>query len=275
MMAAGIAAIVAGNDQRRGGNVAHDSSTLLMDMGRDVAEVFSQAPNAVMRFDENGWLGLTGEVGSPDFNFAVVTRHASASSVDSYIGEIRERGLDAILLVDQDAPDLEAAAERLGLPNVGAVPVMVWDDGPVPVPSSTFRVRLAGADDVSTTNALLADAFSFDEEVVQRLLPPSVVDGGLDIWIVEDDGEAIGTGAFIHRGGHVGVYNMATPEKSQRRGVGRAVLDTAMAHYLAAGATTFTLEATEAGLHLYDQAGFVTVATPSVFLTAPSTQFPG
>jgi hypothetical protein len=41
------------------------------------------------------------------------------------------------------------------------------------------------------------------------------------------------------------------------------------------GATTFTLEATEAGFHLYEQVGFVTAATPPVYVAGASTQFPG
>ncbi len=185
-----------------------------------------------------------------------------------------DRGLDAILIVEQDAPELEASAESLGLAKVGAVPVMVWENQPPPVANSRYKVRMADEADVPITNALVASAFSLDEEKVQRALPPSVVKSGADIWVVEDEGEAIGTGMFVRRGSHVGVYCMATPERSQRRGVGRAVLETGIAHYLERGAKTFTLKASEAGFHLYEQAGFVTVATPSVFVTAASTQFP-
>jgi len=38
--------------------------------------------------------------------------------------------------------------------------------------------------------------------------------------------------------------------------------------------TTFTLEATAAGVHLCEQVGFETVAQPSVFVIGSSTQFP-
>jgi GNAT superfamily N-acetyltransferase len=255
--------------------MTHESSALLMNCGRDVEAIFQGGPNAVVRVDSHGWLGLTGEVGCADLNMAAVVQGASPALVADYVGEIRDRGLEAILIVEQDAPELEAAAEGLGLPNVGAVPVMLWENQPTPIPSGRFKVRMAEEADVPVTNELVASAFSLDEAKVQRAVPPSVVKSGADIWMVEDEGEAIGTGMFVRRGDHVGIYCMATPERSQRRGVGRAVLETAIAHYLERGANVFTLEATEAGLHLYEQVGFVTVATPSVFVTAPSTQFPG
>ena len=254
--------------------MTHEGSALLMNCGRDLEAVFRGGPNAVVRIDAHGWLGLTGEAGCADLNMAAVVHGASPALVGDYIGEIRDRGLEAILIVEQDSPELETAAEGLGLPKVGAVPVMLWQNQPAPVPNGRFKVRMADEADVPTTNQLVASAFSLDEEKVQRALPPSLVKSGADIWIVEDEGEMLGTGMFVRRGDHVGIYCMATPERSQRRGVGRAVLDTAIAHYLEHGAKVFTLEATEAGFHLYEQVGFVTVATPSVFVTAPSTQFP-
>ena len=96
---------------------------------------------------------------------------------------------------------------------------------------------------------------------------------GLDVWLAEDETGPVGCGMFVPRGGHVGIYTMSTPESHQRRGIGRAVLDAGMAHYLDQGPTTFTLEATEAGFHLYEQVGFEVVGMPSVYVIGMSTQF--
>ena len=52
-------------------------------------------------------------------------------------------------------------------------------------------------------------------------------------------------------------------------------IESAMAQNHADGVTTFTLEATEAGYHLYEQVGYATVAAPTVMLVGESTQFPG
>jgi ribosomal protein S18 acetylase RimI-like enzyme len=253
----------------------HDSSALLMRCGHDVEKIFGQSPRASVHVNDHGWLGLTGERGSADLNMAAVIRSAPTSLVEDYVRTIRDLGLDAILIVDVDAPDLVAAAEGLGLQAVGAVPVMVWENQPVPMSSSGYTVRVATKDDIPVICCLVASAFSLDEDMVKRALPASVLDAGAEIWLVEDGDEPLGTGTFVPTDDHVGVYSMATPERSQRRGVGRAVLDTAIAHYVKQGAKTFTLEATEAGFHLYEQVGFVTAATPTVFVIGASTQFPG
>jgi len=46
-----------------------------------------------------------------------------------------------------------------------------------------------------------------------------------------------------------------------------------MRHYLHLNGTTFTLEATAAGVPLYEQVGFKTGAQPSVFVIGTATQF--
>jgi ribosomal protein S18 acetylase RimI-like enzyme len=108
---------------------------------------------------------------------------------------------------------------------------------------------------------------------VQRSMPPSLVSSGADVWIVEAEGTIAGSGTFVRSGGHVGIYSMATRPQFQRQGIGRAVLDAAMRYYLDDDVTTFTLEATAAGVRLYEQVGFKTVAQPSVFVIGSSTQF--
>jgi GNAT superfamily N-acetyltransferase len=152
---------------------------------------------------------------------------------------------------------------------------MVWNDGPPLRASETFEVRPATADEHDEVCRLVAAGFSLDEAAVLRALPRGAYGEGVEAWVACRDGELLGTGSLIRTGDHVGVYMMATPERNQRQGVGRAVLETAMAHHLEHGATTFTLEATEAGFHLYEQLGYRTIATPTVLLKGASTQFPG
>lgn len=256
--------------------MGHDLTTLLMRCGGDVERIFGAAPSAVCQVEDDGWLGLSGEKGSADFNMCFVARTASPALVERYVKEITSRDLAAIMIVDDDAPDLSDTAAALGWTAVGGVPVMVWEDGPALAPSDRFDVRVATEADHGTVCGLIADAFSFDPALVRRAVPPAVFSQeGVEAWLVERDGEAVGTGTLIRTGDHVGVYSMGTPERNQRQGIGRAVLETAMAHHAASGAKTFTLEATEAGFHLYEQLGYQTVGTPAVFVAGESTQFPG
>jgi ribosomal protein S18 acetylase RimI-like enzyme len=98
---------------------------------------------------------------------------------------------------------------------------------------------------------------------------------GNDLWLAEDESGAVGCGIFVHSGNHVGIYTMSTPPEQQRRGIGRAILDTVMAHYQNQGVERFTLGATEKGYPLYERTGFKVITRPHVYVIGASTQFPG
>jgi N-acetylglutamate synthase-like GNAT family acetyltransferase len=253
----------------------HDLTALLMQCGRDVEQVFGRAPKARCEVGEHGWLGLSGEAGTADLNMCFIARTATAAVVERYAKEIADGGVAAIMIVDDEAPQLVEAATALGWTAVGGVPVMIWENGPDLRASDRYTVRIATEDEHEDVCRLAAQGFSLDEETVLRAAPKGVFSGNVEAWVAEADGELLGTGALVRSGDHAGVYMMATPAWNQRKGVGRAVLETAMAHHLASGATTFTLEATEAGFHLYEQLGYQTVATPTVLINGESTQFPG
>jgi GNAT superfamily N-acetyltransferase len=252
----------------------HDGSSLLMRTGRDAAILLGSTSQALCRMDEHGWLALSGEA-SADLNMVFVSRACPREDLGRYVDEVEARHVDAILMVDEGAPQLVEAAEARGLLAAGRVPVMAWQGTSLPGPDARNHVvRLAAENDINDVNAAMAEAFALDEAAVQRSMPPSLVSAGADVWIVEDGGTIAGSGTFIRSGDHVGIYCMATRPQFQRQGIGRAVLDAAMRHYLGEGVTTFTLEATAAGVRLYEQVGFETVAQPSVFVIGSSTQFP-
>ena len=243
-----------------------------MGFGRDVATFLSASSAAgLIRIDAHGWLGLSGEPGCADLNMAGVVGSASPAVVDGYVDAVEERGLDAILFVGDDAPHLVNAALARGLTAAGAVPMMVWRRDAL-ISTGARRARQVTEDEIPAVNTVVADAFSLAEDAVQRTMPPSLLAAGADVWIVEEDGAIAGSGTFVRSGDHVAIYCMATGAAFQRRGIGRALLETAMGHYLEQGVTTFTLEATAAGLRLYEQIGFETVALAPAFVIGVSTQ---
>lgn len=250
------------------------SRSLLMQAGHDGAVMFGCAPGAHFRTDEHGWLVLTTARGA-DFNMAAVLRAAPTSVLDAYVDEIERRGLEAVVFVDEEAPHLAEAARARGLVGVGRVPVMEWRGSRLEPVGATHEVRRGEERDVPGVNAAMADAFSLDETSLARVQPPAVVCSGTDLWLVELDGTVAGSCFFVRTGRHVGVYSMATRKAYQRRGIGRAILETAMQHYLDEGVTSFTLEATAAGLPLYERVGFRTEAEPEAFVAGVSEQFPG
>jgi len=151
--------------------------------------------------------------------------------------------------------------------------MMVWRRDALDVSTGARRARQVTENEIPAVNAVVAGAFSLDEDAVQRTMPPSMLAAGADVWVVEEGGTIAGSGTFVRSGDHVAIYCMATGAAFQRRGIGRAVLETAMGHYLEQGVTAFTLEATAAGLRLYEQIGFETVALAPAFVIGVSTQF--
>ena len=252
-----------------------DTNTVLRNVARDFEVMLSGGKNSFVRIDDDGWLGLSGEEECADLNMAAVFRSGTPGLLEEYVREIEARKLQAIVLVKAEAPELERAALELGMTHAGSVPVMVWEGKPAPAVGAPYKVSLGDEGDLPIALRLASAAFAIDEDKARRAIPSSALARGLDVWLVEDETGPVGCGMFVARDDHVGIYTMSTPASHQRRGIGRAVLGAGMAHYLDQGATTFTLEATEAGFHLYEQVGFEVVGTPSVYVIGMSTQFSG
>jgi GNAT superfamily N-acetyltransferase len=243
-------------------------------MGHDLAAVVRHAPGKYVAFDDCGWIGLSGEKNLADLNMALVVQGAPVKLLNEYLSEIRSRDLSAVLIVDPSDENLCKAAKDRGLAAAGTVPVMVRKAAPITPTPRPFTVRKATRDDVATANDLTAEAFSLDASQVQRVFPPDYLSDTVETWLVEDGATPIGCGTCVRSGNTVGIYSMSTPSRHQKRGIGRAVLEHAMHHYQNLDVTTFTLEATAAGLHLYEQVGFRTVMEAPVFVIGTSTQFP-
>jgi GNAT superfamily N-acetyltransferase len=248
----------------------------LMTTGLQVVDCFGRAPRARARFDQGGWLALTGEA-SADLNMGcVLDGPAAAALLDSYVAEID--GLRTIILLENPSPELLEQATRAGAAHLGEVPTMVWqrtvvERGPVDL---KLDVRPASTDlEVDAAIALVSEAFSLDLDMCRRVIGPMRHSPIATIWLGEKGGEVVGAGLTLATGEIVGVYCMATPERHQRQGIGRAVLAGLMTHHLTqgAGTTRFLLGATEAGLHLYEQMHYEVVATPAALVFGSSSQF--
>lgn len=250
------------------------SSELIMQMSDEVVRVFEHGPKAACRMLAHGGIALSGEAAA-DLNMAFLTRKASRDELDEALAAVRACGVDALLVVEEGADVVRGWATEAGLTEVGQAPLM-QHDGAGLTSATRFRVRIAEPHETAIGNRLAAAAFSLDEAACMSALPDAVMAvEGNDLWLVEEEGKPLGSGVFIRTGDHVGIYTMSTPLENQRRGVGMAVLNTAMAHYRDRGVTLFTLAATEKGYPLYERVGFKVVSQPHVFVIGVSTQFPG
>lgn len=249
------------------------SSAMLSQTGADIVRHFEHGANSDCRKLSHGCIALSGEPAA-DLNMVFLTSGSTRADLDDALGTVKEKAVDALLIVEEGANDIRIWASEAGLTEVGQMPLMERRFAEV-TPASNFEVRIAAPSEVDVCNRLSAAAFSLDEVACNDSLPSDAfgVEGN-DLWIAEDNGQAVGCGIFIRTDDHVGIYSMATPPEHQRRGVGRAILEAAMFHYQSKGVERFTLGATEKGYSLYERAGFEVVTRPHIFVIGASRQFP-
>ncbi|MDB5668975.1 MAG: acetyltransferase family [Alphaproteobacteria bacterium] len=248
-------------------------AAMLMQSGADATRLFGYGDRAECRLLANGAIALSGEPAA-DLNMIFLTGDASREEFAESLEAVRLKGVDAILVVQEGADAVRAWAGEAGLQEVGQMPLMEHDDEAGP--ASDLTVRLGSAKEMDEAMRVAAAAFELDEAACLGAMPPAFIEReGNDLWLAEEDGKQIGVGIFIRTGEHVGVYTMATPPAQQRRGIGGAILNCAMAHYRERGAKRFTLGATEKGFPLYERVGFKVMAMPHVYVIGASTQFGG
>ncbi|GEM_PF-3170681 len=250
------------------------ASRQVEELGRDMGRYFGLSPKLVCRTLPHGAIVLSG-FPTADLNYVVLTSDAQAAELQEALEAASVAEVNAILIIEETAEQICRLAEEAGAAKVGQMPLMRRAAAPVSLASGPVA-RLARPEDIDSANRAMADAFSLELAEVEACVPAAHYAGeSVDLWIVEEDREVAGCGAFIREGDRVGIYAMATAPDHRRKGVGTAVLAHAMAHYQDAGVSCFTLGATEQGFPLYEKAGFAVSSQPFVFVIGHSTQFPG
>lgn len=180
-----------------------------------------------------------------------LTSAATRHEFDDALTTAKNKGVGTILVVEEDAEEVRRMASDAGLTEVGQMPIMERGASPLR-PSDKYVVRLATPGETQVGTRLAASAFSLDDAICDAAIPSAAMEQeGNELWIAEENGMPVGSGMFVRSGDHVGIYTMATPPANQRRGIGKAILESAMAHYQDLGVTRFTLGATEEGFPLY------------------------
>ncbi len=247
-------------------------------MGLQVTDAFGRSPSARARIDEGGWLALTGEA-SADMNMgAVLDTDQAGELLEIYCDELGQ--LPAVVMLEHATDALVAQANSRGAKAVGEVPIMVWHGDTVPHFDVDESIEVGPTLAPGETNAaigVIAEAFSLDPAMCRRALGAMAGNPITRFWIGEREGEIVGAAMTLITGGIVGIYCMATPERLQHQGIGRAVLCTLMTQHAQSATSTapvrFLLGATPAGRHLYDEVEFEVVASPAALAFGVSTQF--
>ena len=222
-----------------------------------------------------GVAALSG-VSAPGLNVTLAWDGSTAEDLDRLVDYVRLRGLSANHMLSVRAGEtLGRHAAARHLVPAGATPILTLSAADCPG-------RASGGYEVSRATTwpevrdeaapLVGEAFAIPREAMVRLVSPRAVEGiGLDVFLARRAGAALSTVYTTSHGGAVGIWNMATPQRYQRQGAGRAALEGALAYHAARGAAFFFLGATPAGLPLYRHVGFrmATALTAWTFAPAP------
>ena len=186
--------------------------------------------------------------------------------------EVENLGLPfGVLYRAAKAPDLEAAAQRLGLTAVEHIPAMVMaanelrDRG-----AAGIRiVRVRRSEDLDSALSVMAAGFEVPAALLQAVYTPAIAEvPGVSIYLGSVDGEPVSTAVALARDGGVGIFNVATPPSLRGRGYGAAVTARAAEDGFATGANVAWLQSSELGEPVYRRMGFRQVDT-HVLLTRP------
>jgi N-acetylglutamate synthase len=209
--------------------LAQSSSEMLMQTAADIVGFFEHGLRSDCRMLPHGGIALSGAPAA-DLNMVFLTKGASDDEREQALKAVEAQAVDTILILEEGAEELREWAAKKELSEVGQMPMMERE-ARKSSPSTALNVRIAAPDEIEIGNRLAASAFALDEGACKLALTREAVKvEGNDLWLAEDDTGPVGCGIFIRSGDHVGIYTMSTPPEQQRRGIGRAILDTAMAY---------------------------------------------
>jgi len=207
-----------------------------------------------------GWFASLSNTPTGELNVCGLTARASRQSADE---------LAAILGADQPAIVFTSgalpAAAREPLLGAGfelaetAEPLMRCGRPPAAA-AAPFRVaRATRESDVELAIDVTAEAHRVDRSLLAASIGVGATDGGREVWLAWAGDEAVSALWLAREGGTVGVMEMMTPERHQRRGAGRCLLTSALTATWDASIDEAVLLATPAGRRLYESVGFVAV----------------
>ena len=214
------------------------------------------------------------------FNQVVVEGDgATPTALAAGIRVMRERGSPFVVNLRVGADDAFAAVAReLGLVPLSERP---WMPGMAMHPVSSesavgkpgFEIKQA-SDAAGIEDHIRTAAAGFDiaEELIRAIVVPGLL--GRDdvaVYVGYTDGDPVATGLGFRTGSTIGVYNIATIERSRGRGYGAAMTQRVVADGVAAGCDVAILQSSEMGFPIYGRLGFRTVVEYMGYVEPPAT----
>jgi GNAT superfamily N-acetyltransferase len=239
--------------------------------GEGTAAIFRDGPGFEATSAPGHWAVISGEPGALFNWLAIHTAHPdNEARLRTGVAAFRARRLPAVVVIAEAlASGLAPVAQELELESPHPMPLMLLRPNrpPTRLGSSGLVVeRVRDVIGLRASSDLLGAAFAESPESFARCSGPSrLAEPAMSIYLAWAGAEALST-CWIWRDGPLAdVVAMATSPAHQRRGAGRAVLTHALSDHAATGATAASLTASSAGRPLYEQLGFRTVDTATVW----------
>ena len=205
-----------------------------------------------------GWFAALSHERSGELNVCGLTPQATDVSAEALL-DAMPSDLPAVVFVSSYAdPGAGAQLELNGFDTVSVTePLMRLTCRPQPAPTP-FRIELAtDAAAIDVGLALTAEAHHVGREMLENTIRHASSRGSARIWLAWDGDEPVSVVWIGRTNRWIGVMEMMTPERHQRRGAGRALLTHALAEEWSTATELAVLVATPAGRRLYESIGFV------------------
>ena len=245
------------------GSASHEFAVAsrVWDAYQAVGSVFFGAGERASVHRRSTWFALLSGEEEAELNVCGLLPGATAASAAELTSAIDAVGVPAIVFVSEFADPTAGdhlAAEGYETAEVEE-PLMRSDRPPSPI-ESDFAVRpAADAAEIAIAVALTSEAHAVRRELLERTFAMAAEDPLVRVWLAFDAGEPVSVAWLARRGEALGVKEMMTPPRHQRRGAGRAVLVAALAAEWMPQTRFSYLLATPAGRRLYESIGYTAV----------------
>jgi GNAT superfamily N-acetyltransferase len=207
------------------------------------------------------WFALLSGEEEAELNVCGLLPGATAASAAELTSLIDAVSLPAIIFVSEFADRATGdhlAAEGYETAEVEE-PLMRSNRPPSPIESGFTARPAADAADIAAAIALTSEAHAVGRELLERTFATATKDPLVRVWLAFDGEEPVSVAWLARHGEALGVKEMMTPPRHQRRGAGRAVLVAALAAEWTPETLFSYLIATPAGRRLYESIGYTAV----------------
>lgn len=241
------------------------------------------APNATVHDAADVFYSLT-SVAFPVFN-SVLRARLSAAEAETTIASLRaaarERNVPLLWWVGPGSSpsDLGRRLVARGFAHASTLPGMSADLDALAEPEpGTPELTIARVTDASTARLwakLLCDGFAMPQFAGDALYDFTLATGfsheaPLRNYVAWWNGMPVATSSLFTAAGVAGIYNVATVRAARHRGVGRAMTLRAMLDAKNRGFRAAILQASSAGIRVYESLGFESICAFEHYACSPS-----